>query len=155
MIRIKNSFLISTTIISVLLSIFACKNGVDQKSEVSKSNEYIVSKASSKQETQAVIQVLNNENFNFGTINAGDTVVHKFFFKNVGEMPLTIESANPICGCTIAGFNKSPIRVGDTDSIVATFASDTSMIGFQNKTVTVSYNSPASPLLLTMYGKVK
>lgn len=157
MFRVKKRFLKSISIVGgICFFAFACRTGTDQKDEIiDKENEYLVSKPSLKQETQAVIQILNNETFNFGNIKAGDTVVHKFFLKNTGKMPLTIESIMADCGCTIADFNKSPIRIGDTDSIVMTFASDTSMIGFQNKVATVNYNSSSSPLLLTIYGKVK
>jgi hypothetical protein len=93
--------------------------------------------------------------FNFGKIVAGDTVRHTFHFKNTGKGPLIISSATATCGCTIADFNKRPIAPGHADSITAIFASSKDAKGFANKVVTVNYNSPSSPKLFTLYGRVK
>ena len=118
-------------------------------------NEYSLDKQGEVKDKAAMIKFLDKTSYNFELIEAGDTVVHKFFFTNIGKQPLIIRSATATCGCTIAYFNKQPIIAGKRDSIVATFISNKKNLGYQNKVVTVDCNSPQSPFLLTLYGKVK
>lgn len=118
-------------------------------------NEYSLDKHGETDKRNTTIKLLDATTFNFGNIEAGDTVIHKFLFTNTGSQPLIIASADATCGCTVAYFNKQPIGAGKTDSIVATFISSKKMVGFQSKVVTVKCNSSASPFLLTMYGRVK
>lgn len=117
-------------------------------------NEYAVEQDSTNTH-HTTIKFTDATTINFGEIPAGDTIRHKFYFTNTGDQPLIINSAEASCGCTVAYFNKQPIVPGATDSIVATFASTAAMKGYQNKTITVACNTPQSPILLTMYGRVK
>ena len=136
-----------------VLAIISCNTNAPHLSE-NQHNEYSLDKAGENRTDTARMKFLDSTTFNFGTIKAGDTVRHKFFFRNTGKQPLIISSATATCGCTIAYFNNKPIQEGQTDSIVAVFNSEKDMRGFQNKVIEVSCNAPASPLLLTMYGKI-
>jgi len=80
------------------------------------------------------------EEHDFGTINEGDVVEHKFTFKNTGEAPLIIQSAKGSCGCTVPTWPKEPIPVGGTGEIVAKFNSK-GKPNVQNKTVTITANT--------------
>ena len=117
------------------------------------SNEYSLGKSDLKDNNTAEIQLIDSAVFNFGNLTAGDTVIHTFRFRNVGKTPLIISSATASCGCTVAKYSKYPIAPYQIDSIVAQFNSTRQMLGFQNKVVTVNYNSPKSPELLTIYGR--
>ena len=76
----------------------------------------------------------------FGTINEGQIVEHTYSFKNTGEAPLIIQSAQGSCGCTVPDWTKEPIPVGGTGFVKAKF--DTSgKPNAQNKTVTVTANT--------------
>lgn len=76
----------------------------------------------------------------FGTINEGQKVVHTYKFKNTGEAPLIIQSAQPSCGCTVPDWTKEPIPVGGTGFVKAEFDSN-GKPGVNNKTITVTANT--------------
>lgn len=76
----------------------------------------------------------------FGTIDEGDVVEHTYAFKNTGDAPLIIQSAQGSCGCTVPDWSKDPIPVGGTGFIKAKFDSN-GKPNAQNKTVTVTANT--------------
>lgn len=76
----------------------------------------------------------------FGTIDEGDVVEHTYSFKNTGEAPLIIQSAQGSCGCTVPDWSKDPIPVGGTGFVKAKFDSN-GKPNAQNKTVTVTANT--------------
>src|SRR5687767_9838474 len=76
----------------------------------------------------------------FGTINEGDVVEYTYAFKNTGEAPLIVQSAQGSCGCTVPAWSKDPIPVGGTGYVKAKFDSN-GKPNIQNKTVTVTANT--------------
>lgn len=76
----------------------------------------------------------------FGTITEGQKVSHTYTFKNTGQVPLIVQSAQPTCGCTVSDYTKDPIPVGGTGFVKAEFDSH-GKTGVQNKTVTVTANT--------------
>lgn len=76
----------------------------------------------------------------FGTIKEGQVVEHTYSFKNTGEAPLIIQSAQGSCGCTVPDWSKDPIPVGGTGYVKAKFDSK-GFSNIQNKTVTVTANT--------------
>jgi hypothetical protein len=86
--------------------------------------------------------------YDFGTINEGDLVKHKFKFKNTGKMPLLITNASASCGCTVPNWPKEPIAPGQGGEIDVTFDSQ-GKPNHAEKTVTVVANTiPANTVLL-------
>jgi hypothetical protein len=81
-----------------------------------------------------------NVDHDFGTINEGDVVEYTYSFKNTGEAPLIIQSAQGSCGCTVPAWSKDPIPVGGTGYVKAKFDSN-GKPNIQNKTVTVTANT--------------
>lgn len=80
------------------------------------------------------------EDHDFGTINEGDQVEYIFAFKNTGDAPLIISSAQGSCGCTVPEWPKEPIGVGESGEIKVKFNSRKKP-GVQNKTVTITSNT--------------
>lgn len=76
----------------------------------------------------------------FGTIAEGDVVEYTYSFKNTGEAPLIIQSAQGSCGCTVPAWSKEPIPAGGTGFVKAKFDSN-GKPNIQNKTVTVTANT--------------
>ena len=76
----------------------------------------------------------------FGTIKEGQVVEHTYSFKNAGDAPLIIQSAQGSCGCTVPDWSKQPIPVGGTGYVKAKFDSK-GFSNIQNKTVTVTANT--------------
>ena len=81
-----------------------------------------------------------NVEHDFGTINEGQVVEHTFAFKNTGEAPLIIQSAQPSCGCTVPDWTKEPIPAGGTGYVKAKFDSN-GKPNIQNKSITVTANT--------------
>jgi hypothetical protein len=75
----------------------------------------------------------------FGAIPQGKSVSYTYTFKNTGDAPLIIQSAQPTCGCTVSNYSKEPIPVGGSGFVTAEF--DAKSPGMQNKSVTVSANT--------------
>lgn len=76
----------------------------------------------------------------FGTINEGQVVEYTYSFKNTGDAPLIIQSAQGSCGCTVPEWSKDPIPAGGTGFVKAKFDSN-GKPNIQNKTVTVTANT--------------
>jgi hypothetical protein len=87
------------------------------------------------------------EVFDFGEIEEGTVAKHNFVFKNTGDAPLIITSANGSCGCTVPNPPKEPIAPGATAEIKVSFNSN-GRSGNQQKTVTINANTiPATKIL--------
>ena len=96
--------------------------------------------AEEKPEGPLATMQFESTDHDFGTIKQGDVVVHTYKFKNTGEAPLIIQSAQGSCGCTVPEWSKEPIPVGGTGFVTAKFDSQGKQ-DVQSKTVTVSANT--------------
>lgn len=76
----------------------------------------------------------------FGTITEGQKVSYTYKFKNTGQAPLIIQSAQPSCGCTVPEWSKDPIPAGGEGYVKAEFDSN-GKPNAQNKTITVTANT--------------
>lgn len=77
--------------------------------------------------------------YDFGTINRGDKVEHKFTFKNTGKAPLVIVDATSTCGCTVPEYSKTPIQPGDTGELLVKY--NGSGMNAVTKVVTIKANT--------------
>ena len=82
----------------------------------------------------------SEEVHDFGTINEGEIVEHRFSFKNTGEAPLIIQNATASCGCTVPEKPKDPIAPGESGEILVKFNSKNKS-GQQQPVVTVTANT--------------
>ena len=77
----------------------------------------------------------------FGTIDQGTNVEHRFTFTNTGEAPLVIVDAKSSCGCTVPEKPEAPIAPGDTGELLVKFnGSGKNQV---SKTVTITANTQA------------
>ena len=92
---------------------------------------------------------------NLGVLAMGDEVEVTFDFKNEGEKPLYVISAEPSCGCTVADFPKEPVAPDSLGKIVAVFDTKKSSAGAFTKVITVVTNTiPSKSHVLTFSGEV-
>lgn len=91
--------------------------------------------------------------FNFGTVDEGAIVTHRFNFKNTGKEPLLIARGSSTCGCTVPEFPKTPIAPGDTASVKVVFNTDNKS-GPQKKPVTLTANTYPSQTTIGLVGIV-
>lgn len=89
-----------------------------------------------------VIEIENNGEFDFGTINEGDKAEHTFVIKNTGRTDLLIVNAQPSCGCTVPEWTKEPIQPNKTGEVKIVFNS-TGKPGQQNKQINLTTNTAA------------
>lgn len=77
--------------------------------------------------------------FDFGNIEQGKVVEHKFTVTNIGGDLLKITDVRASCGCTAAKPEKSELKPGESTQILVTFNS-TGRLGAQQKYVYVVTN---------------
>src|SRR5207249_2374032 len=87
------------------------------------------------------------EKFDFGKINQGDSVMHNFKFTNTSKYPLIITDAVATCGCTKPEWPKAPVQPGEDGTIKVTFHS-AGKAGQQDKMITITANTdPAQSMV--------
>ena len=91
--------------------------------------------------------------FDYGVIDAGEKVNHKYKFTNTGSEPLIISNAKGSCGCTVPNWPKEPIPPGGTGEIDVVFDSKGKK-GKQSKRVTITANTSPAQTFLTIKGEV-
>lgn len=77
----------------------------------------------------------------FGKVTEGEKFPVSFRFKNSGQKPLVIKEAHASCGCTVVDKPEKPFAPGEEGEIKAIYNSE-GHEGVQNKTITVSSNTP-------------
>lgn len=105
-------------------------------------------------ETPSASILFEQNMFDFGTIQEGDEMNHRFVFKNNGERDLIITNAVASCGCTVPEWPKTPIHIGDTAYIDVTFNSQ-GKAGQVEKTITVTANTRPTETKLIIKGFVQ
>ena len=111
-------------------------------------------KTTMKPEDYPVIEIENNGEFDFGTIEEGDKVEHVFKFKNVGKKAdLVVVDARASCGCTVPDWTKKPLKVGESGEIKIVFNSE-GKPGQQTKTVTLTTNTDSGHQLIKFKANV-
>lgn len=83
----------------------------------------------------------------------GSAVVYNFDFVNTAEKPFSIVAVKPSCGCTTPDFSKNPIPVGGKGFISVRF-DPKGRPGYFSKTLSVSTDYTAEPIVLTIRGTV-
>ncbi|SFG74585.1 DUF1573 domain-containing protein [Pedobacter insulae] len=139
--------LILSLLVSVLLA--ACGQNKDSSTAV-----VLDSTGKAVSAVDAPVIKFEEELYDFGVINEGESVKYEFKFKNVGKTPLIISNATATCGCTVPEYPTTPIKPGDEGKIKVIFNSQ-GKVGIQDKVVSIISN--ANPYLATLHvvGEVK
>ncbi|MCX2762685.1 DUF1573 domain-containing protein [Aquimarina muelleri] len=131
----KNSILILSSLF--LLSFISCKD-TDTKNVALNTSEITASK--DVKPASFPIMAFTETTHDFGVIDEGDIVEHKFTFTNTGAIPLVIISAKGSCGCTVSKWPKEPISPGAAAELLVTFNSN-GKPNMQTKQVTITTNT--------------
>ncbi|MVN78724.1 DUF1573 domain-containing protein [Hymenobacter sp. HMF4947] len=89
----------------------------------------------------------------FGKVPEGTMATYEFKFKNTGNQPIVIASAQASCGCTTPEWTKAPVMPGKSGVIKAVYNS-AGRPGVFAKTVTVMSNATDSNKILSLKGTV-
>ncbi len=92
--------------------------------------------------------------FDFGTVDEGEIVEHKFQFKNNGYVPLVISNATSTCGCTVPEYPKEPIAPGESSLITVKFNTVGKTLA-QTKPITIFANTYPNETKVYLKGYVK
>lgn len=103
------------------------------------STQLVAQKPVVKQPLSNAEITFQEKSFDFGDIQQGNQVSHKFVFQNTGSEPLMVLQVQTTCGCTAPEWPKKPIPPGDSSEIVVNF-NTTKKVGRQNKIITVYTN---------------
>ena len=71
----------------------------------------------------AALMQFEKKEVHFGTVKMGEHPSHTFYFKNRGQEPVEIELVS-VCDCTDVEYSRTPIAVGSTGFIKATYMSE-------------------------------
>ena len=105
--------------------------------------------ASPKEMTSVTV---DERDYKFGNITIGRKAVHRFTFKNTGNMPLVIENVKSACGCTTTDYTKEPIAPGESGFVETSM--DGKTIGIFKKSATVTMNTEPRTVILNFSGEV-
>ena len=99
------------------------------------------------------VLTFESTDYDFGKIPEGTMASHEFRFKNTGNQPIVIASAQASCGCTTPEWTKAPIMPGKSGMIKAVYNS-AGRPGVFAKTVTVMSNATEGSKVLSLKGSV-
>ena len=98
--------------------------------------------------------IFREKTFDFGQINeGGGNVDHEFIFTNNSGRSVKILSVQASCGCTTPGWSLAPVPQGKTGFVKASFDPE-GRPGYFNKTLTVTTDWDANPIILQIIGQV-
>lgn len=146
-----------------LLLLTACQNGSDGERvqeirETAGGNADMIRNpisADQPLDTTKIARIaFEEEEFEFGEVNEGETVTHAFKFKNTGAVPLVISNCRSSCGCTVPTWPSEPIPPGGTGEIIAKFNTENKSEN-QRKKVYVTANTNPNETVVTLHGFVK
>jgi hypothetical protein len=94
------------------------------------------------------------ETYDFGTIAEDQgSVSHEFVFTNNSPRPVKILTVQASCGCTTPGWSKEAVEPGKSGYIQASY-NPKGRPGFFNKSLTVTTDLEANPVILQIKGQV-
>ena len=132
----KKSFLVIAVLSAFIFT--SCKEDASEKVK-----EENVAAAADRDVNSGKFPVMKFDKIvhDFGTIDQGTNVEHRFTFTNTGEAPLVIVDAKSSCGCTVPEKPDGPIAPGDTGELLVKFnGSGKNQV---SKTVTITANTQA------------
>lgn len=97
--------------------------------------------------------IFDYQSYDFGIVDHGDTVSHKFYFVNNGDAPAIISEATSSCGCTVPDYPKKPIKPGQRAYVKAVFATK-GKLNTQKKSITIKANTEPNYTTLYLTGEV-
>lgn len=95
----------------------------------------------------------DKEEYNFGTVNEGETVKTTFTVTNTGKGDLVITNAKASCGCTVPVWPREAIAPGKTGEIKVSFNTN-GKPNRQSKSITLTTNTEKGREILKISGMV-
>jgi Protein of unknown function (DUF1573) len=90
---------------------------------------------------------------NFGDAKKGSILKHAFKFQNIGNQPITVETARTTCGCTAASWTQTPIAPNESGEILIEY--DSNKTGDFRKKIKVFFHQQKKAETLWVTGSVE
>lgn len=94
----------------------------------------------------------DSQDYDFGNIPKNIAAEAEFIFTNTSKEPVIISKVKSSCGCTVTGYDKSPVLPGESSSITATY--NAKKLGSFRKSLRVTTND-FKPYTLIIKGVVE
>lgn len=93
-------------------------------------------------------------NYDFGAMERGATLTHKFIFTNEGEGPLKLQLGDTTCKCTLSKLAEDELMPGESAKVELEWTAKTEASEFRQQAL-IYTNDPDKPrVVLTVSGKV-
>jgi hypothetical protein len=113
------------------------------------------SKLTEKELANAPQVQFEETNKDFGIVNEGDIIEHKFILTNTGKSDLIIRKIRASCGCTTVAPDVNVLQPGKQTALSASFRT-AGFSGRQSKSITVITNDPKQPnVVLRLSGTIQ
>lgn len=89
--------------------------------------------------------LVDQADYNFGSVPQGERVLHTFKFMNTGDEPLVISKVRSSCGCTAVLLSEKRLEPGEEGELQANFDS-ARFRGSVNKKIYLYSNDPLVPV---------
>lgn len=128
---------------------------VDTSKTLAKATGEVTTAQSTGQSTGTPkLEVVGGPQFDFGTMQHGDTMSHTFVFRNVGDGPLNLEMGHSTCKCTVGELNSSVLKPGEETDVTLTWTPEAEALHF-GQAATIHTNAPDTPeVQLNVAGRV-
>ncbi len=142
--------ILTTVAGAFLMVMISCKNETATETKVESPE---IAEKGNTAIADVPVMAFSKTDHDFGTINEGDIVKHKFTFTNTGKAPLLIISAKGSCGCTVPEWPKEPIAPGASGTLLVAFNSN-GKPNLQNKQITITTNTEKGKEILKIKAMV-
>ncbi len=100
------------------------------------------------------LEVVDGREFEFGSMDVGEKMTHKFTVRNVGTTPLELDLVRTTCKCAVGELTSDKIPPGETGDIFFEWFAKEYQAEYR-QTATIQTNDPSNQvLLLSVVGRV-
>ena len=110
--------------------------------------------SNNKQKSFTVIQN-NYTNYNVGDLVRDSDYTYKFYLKNIGNVPLVIDTASRSCECTNVIYPKTTTEVDDSAEVIVKYKPLKSDTGIVKTSIVLSVNTKDYFTPIVFYGRIK
>lgn len=90
------------------------------------------------------VEVVGGTEYNFGTMQHGDSMSHSFVFRNIGDGPLNLDMGSSTCKCTVGELKSSTLKPGEETEVTLTWNAVSISADF-GQSATIHTNAPDTP----------
>ncbi len=100
------------------------------------------------------VEVVGGTEYQFGTMQHGESKSHSFIVRNVGDGPLNLDMGASTCKCTVGELKSSILQPGEETDVTLTWNA-VSISSDYGQSATIHTNAPGTPeIQLKIRGKV-